>query len=155
MWWTPLPPAQPTRDVYPMLVQCWNDVVDGGPTLNQHWVNVSRLLGLHLSLLSVLKFQRSIAFFYAHSLSLDTVQSLRDREVDTARVPISNAVSAERCRMIHLTMHPSSSCVFDPAEPVKTQFFSFLIFCNNVKSGLFWGMIHISSYAWCDVIIWQ
>ena len=22
----------------PMLVQCWTDVADGGPTLNQHWV---------------------------------------------------------------------------------------------------------------------
>ena len=35
-----------------MLVQCWSDVVDVGPTLNQHCVNVSYLLGfwlLHLS----------------------------------------------------------------------------------------------------------
>ena len=37
--------TQETRDVYPMLVQCWNDVVDGGPTLNRHWVRVSCLLG--------------------------------------------------------------------------------------------------------------
>ena len=28
-----------------MLGQCWADVVDGGPTLNQHWSNVSCLLG--------------------------------------------------------------------------------------------------------------
>ena len=25
----------------PILVWCWPDVVDGGPTLNQHWVNFS------------------------------------------------------------------------------------------------------------------
>ena len=25
---------------YPMLVQCWVNVVDAGPTLNQHWVKV-------------------------------------------------------------------------------------------------------------------
>ena len=23
-----------------MLVQCWASVVDGGPTLSQHWLNV-------------------------------------------------------------------------------------------------------------------
>ena len=28
-----------------MLVQCWASVTDGGPTLNQHYVNVSCLLG--------------------------------------------------------------------------------------------------------------
>ena len=29
-----------TRDIYPMLDQCWASVVDGGPTLVQHWVDV-------------------------------------------------------------------------------------------------------------------
>ena len=29
-----------------MLGQCWADVIDGEPTLNQHWFNVSCLLGL-------------------------------------------------------------------------------------------------------------
>ena len=28
-----------------MLGQCWADVVDGGPTLSQHWFDVSCLLG--------------------------------------------------------------------------------------------------------------
>ena len=28
-----------------MLVQCWTSVCDAGPTLNQHWVSVSCLLG--------------------------------------------------------------------------------------------------------------
>ena len=36
--------AEQTRDIEPMLDQCWADVVDGGPTLNQHWFNVSCLL---------------------------------------------------------------------------------------------------------------
>ena len=31
---------QEADDVYPMLVQCWSSVVDGGPTLNQHWSNI-------------------------------------------------------------------------------------------------------------------
>ena len=30
---------QQTRDIYPMLFQCWATVFDAGPTLNQHWVN--------------------------------------------------------------------------------------------------------------------
>ena len=36
-----------------MLDQCWASVVDGGPTLVQHWVDVSCLLGipLYISLL--------------------------------------------------------------------------------------------------------
>ena len=37
--------TQQTRDIEAMLGQCWADVVDGGPTLNQHWFNVSCLLG--------------------------------------------------------------------------------------------------------------
>ena len=31
---------------------CWASVADGGPTLNQRWVNVSCLLGYSLGLLS-------------------------------------------------------------------------------------------------------
>ena len=30
-----------------MLVQCCATVYDGGPTLNQHWVNDARLLAYH------------------------------------------------------------------------------------------------------------
>ena len=30
-----------TREVLPMLASCWANVVDGCPTINQHWVNVS------------------------------------------------------------------------------------------------------------------
>ena len=37
--------SQQTRDNEPMLGQCWADVVDSGPTLNQDWFNVSCLLG--------------------------------------------------------------------------------------------------------------
>ena len=29
-----------------MLVLCWGSVTDDGPELNQHWVNVSCLLGV-------------------------------------------------------------------------------------------------------------
>ena len=37
--------ARQTRNVRPMLISCWATVGDGGPTWNQHWVNVSHLLG--------------------------------------------------------------------------------------------------------------
>ena len=33
--------------VDPMLGWCWPSVVDGGPTLAQHWVNVSCLMGAY------------------------------------------------------------------------------------------------------------
>ena len=38
--------SQSTRYTDPILVQCWNSVADGGPTLYQHWVGVSCGLGL-------------------------------------------------------------------------------------------------------------
>ena len=34
-----------TWDVDPTLFYCWANVVDGGPTVNQRWANVSCLLG--------------------------------------------------------------------------------------------------------------
>ena len=37
--------CQQTRHIETMLGQCWDDVVDGEPTLNQHCTNVSCLLG--------------------------------------------------------------------------------------------------------------
>ena len=37
--------AQQTRDINPMLAQCWPNVCDAGLTSYQHWVNVSCLLG--------------------------------------------------------------------------------------------------------------
>ena len=40
-------PTQQTQDIDPMLVQCWASVVDGGPTLDQHWVDVLCLLGIY------------------------------------------------------------------------------------------------------------
>ena len=44
---------QQTRYIAPLLVQCWASVVDGGPTLNQHWDNVSCLLTLLFLLLTL------------------------------------------------------------------------------------------------------
>ena len=37
--------TQQTRYIVPLLVQCWASILDGGPRLNQHWDNVSCLLG--------------------------------------------------------------------------------------------------------------
>ena len=39
--------TQKTRDVDPVLVQCRASVYDAGPTLNQHRVNASCVLGRH------------------------------------------------------------------------------------------------------------
>ena len=36
---------QQTRDIYPMLKQCWSTVYNASPTLVQHWVDVSCFLG--------------------------------------------------------------------------------------------------------------
>ena len=36
-----------TRDIQPVLEKCWTSVEDGGPTLNQHWVNVLYFLGIN------------------------------------------------------------------------------------------------------------
>ena len=48
----PVPTGQQTRHVQPMLFYCWANVEDGGPTLKQHWFNISLsyLLGLVWSL---------------------------------------------------------------------------------------------------------
>ena len=43
---TARPAAQQTRSVEPVLVLCWTSVADSGPELDQHWVNVSCLLGV-------------------------------------------------------------------------------------------------------------
>ena len=42
--------TQQTRHINPMVVQCWASVVDGGPALDHHWVDVSCLLGIIYSI---------------------------------------------------------------------------------------------------------
>ena len=39
---------QQTRDIHPMLDQCWATVYDAGPALIQHCVDISRLVGSRL-----------------------------------------------------------------------------------------------------------
>ena len=41
-----LRPTQRERDVHSKFVECWASVADNEPTLKQHWVNVSCLLGI-------------------------------------------------------------------------------------------------------------
>ena len=58
--------SQQTRDVDVMLVWCWASVADGGPTLNQHWHNVSCILGPNWNYSHVSYFSREnneISFF--------------------------------------------------------------------------------------------
>ena len=40
--------TQQTRNIEPVLVQCWASVADDGPTVNQHSLNVPSLLGIVL-----------------------------------------------------------------------------------------------------------
>ena len=42
-----------TRHIDPMLVYCWGSVADGRRTVNLHFVDVSRLLGLFLTLCDI------------------------------------------------------------------------------------------------------
>ena len=62
------------RGVHPMLFQCWASIEDGGPTLKQHWVRVSCVLG-HQSLFKcmcyhVLQLQCNLFNFFPPLLSL-------------------------------------------------------------------------------------
>ena len=38
--------SQQTRHIYPVFSQCWANVLDGGPTLDKNWVDVSFLGGM-------------------------------------------------------------------------------------------------------------
>ena len=40
------PGSHQRQDVSPMLIWCWANVVDDGPTSNQHWVNVFLFAGI-------------------------------------------------------------------------------------------------------------
>ena len=44
-WVSTMYHTQQTRGVEPVLVWCWASAADGGPALDQHWVNISCLLG--------------------------------------------------------------------------------------------------------------
>ena len=52
--------SQQTRDIEPMLVQYWPAVYDVGPTLIQHWFNVSCLLGCSLTVNGLYSIQVSL-----------------------------------------------------------------------------------------------
>ena len=48
MLWRWVFSSQQTRNIQPMLLQCWPIVFDADPTLYRHWLNVSCLLGCDL-----------------------------------------------------------------------------------------------------------
>ena len=43
-------------DIDPMLFYCWPTVGNGGPTLNQHWVNILSFLGSEHDTLTMCSF---------------------------------------------------------------------------------------------------
>ena len=62
-------PSQQTRDVQPMLFECWANVVDGGPTFKQHWLNVSCLLRYNYTVYTAIIISHIMIMSY--SLMLD------------------------------------------------------------------------------------
>ena len=66
--------TQETQDIETMLGQCWADVVDIGPTLTQHWFNVSCLLsspGFGLPSVAILPwfYRKRREAIFTHSLT--------------------------------------------------------------------------------------
>ena len=61
--------SQQTRDVQPMLFECWANVVDGGPTFKQHWLNVSCLLRYNYTVYTAIIISHIMIMSY--SLMLD------------------------------------------------------------------------------------
>ena len=68
------------RELYPMLCYCRPSVEDDGPTITQHWVNVSCMLGIYSRDDSIYYVWKVKCFFPAHSWRFNFVGSLRDRE---------------------------------------------------------------------------
>ena len=66
---------QQTRDFDPMLDHCWASVVNGGPTLVQHFVDVSCLLGRSLP---------AIFIVLPGSLSLLSIHTVQSQKAVTA-----------------------------------------------------------------------
>ena len=66
---------QQTRDAKPVLFECWATVADGGPTLKQHWLNVSCLLDTRL-FLSCTFFMDNQANMYCLAISIILSQLL-------------------------------------------------------------------------------
>ena len=63
-----VPHCPATREVEPILFLCWADVEDGGPTLKQHWLNLSCLLGGEVILDQTLQTRRN-----ASPISIETI----------------------------------------------------------------------------------
>ena len=59
--------TQLARYTDPMLVKCWASVADDSPTLNQHWVSVSCLLGIMSTIKGVFK---GVPFIYGNPLNM-------------------------------------------------------------------------------------
>ena len=84
----PLDQPQQTRHIDPMLEQCWADVVDGGPTLVQHWVDVLCLSGrlvFATSVSKVILMSRQRRSRWRDMNSALVVLVLQDRAYQTCR----------------------------------------------------------------------
>ena len=71
-----------TRVVDAMLFQCWANIVDGGPTLNQHSVNILCLLSFSCKIITCLtrrraRFSDDLGFIILHS----TVSAYTNRHI--------------------------------------------------------------------------
>ena len=95
-----------TRYIASMLAQCWDSVEDGGPTLSQHRVNVSCLLGcittIHFSTIIYMYTQNCtrhdsewFGALYIHKMQ-DTNILQTSSEIRTQHVRITSYSRAER-----------------------------------------------------------
>ena len=91
----PLPAkqTQQTRDIRPMLFQCWASVTDAGPTLKQHRANVSCLThSLDVGLILAYRLN-NISMGYTQCFPGFTpdlrLQTNEDLHLDTKRLPSS------------------------------------------------------------------
>ena len=76
--------TQQTKDLGTMLDQCWSIVYDAGPTLIQHWVNVSCLLencsqqgakNLNLSTSTLFVLLPLLPFRFPHQVNTDSLSA--------------------------------------------------------------------------------
>ena len=60
---------QKTRAAEPMLSKCWSTVCDAGPTITQHWLIVSRLLGRRVCEVCTMEYFLKYLYFATNSYS--------------------------------------------------------------------------------------
>ena len=85
--------SQQTRHIDPLLDQCWANVVDGGPTLIQHWIGVSYLVDSILNQIVIMIIHHIILFGFGRP-SNPALQSQNSLDEYHSAVQSQQAVTA-------------------------------------------------------------